>query len=142
MVRVSLGYPAATAEAEMLAEHAGHDRVLDVEPVADVAELLAAQEAAARVAASEPVRRYVVALLDRTRRDARTELGASPRAGLMLLKAAMARAVLEGRDHVLPDDIQDMAQSVLAHRLMLSSAAVDADREQVVRDALDGVPAL
>jgi MoxR-like ATPase len=142
MVRVSLGYPAATAEAEMLAEHAGHDRVLDVEAVADVAELLAAQEAATRVAASEPVRRYVVALLDRTRRDARTELGASPRAGLMLLKAAMARAVLEGRDHVLPDDIQDMAQSVLAHRLMLGSAAVDADREQVVRDALDGVPAL
>jgi MoxR-like ATPase len=142
MVRVSLGYPAAGAEAEMLAEHASHDRVLDIEPVATVAELLAAQETVARVRAAEPVRRYVVALLDHTRRDARTELGASPRAGLMLLKAAMARAVLEGRDHVLPDDVQELARSVIAHRLLLSAGAVDADREQIVRDALEEVRAL
>ncbi len=142
MLRVSLGYPGAAAEAQMLAEHAIRDRVLDIGAVATLAEVLAAQEAAARVHASEPLRRYVVALLDRTRRDPRAALGASPRAGLMLLKAAMARAVLEGRDHVLPDDVQELAQSVLAHRLLLSASAVDQDREQIVRDALEAVPAL
>ena len=142
MVRVSLGYPAAAAEAQMLAEHAARDRVLDLDPVASVAELLAAQEAASRVTASEAVRRYVVALLDRTRQDARTELGASPRAGLMLLRAAMARAALDGRDHVLPDDVQELAQSVIAHRLLLGASAVDEDREHVVRDALEAVSVL
>ena len=142
LIRVSLGYPAAAAEAEMLAAHAAHDRVLDLEPVAAVGELLAAQEAASRVTVSDAVRRYVVALLDRTRRDPRTELGASPRAGLMLLKAAMARAVLEGRDHVLPDDVQELTRSVLSHRLLLAAGAADGDREQVVRDAVEGVPAL
>ena len=142
MVRVSLGYPAAPAEAEMLAAHASRDRVLDLEPVATVSEVLGAQEAAGRVNASEPLRRYVVSLLERTRRDPRTELGASPRAGLMLLKAAMARAVLEGRDYVLPDDVQELARPVLAHRLLLSAGAVEADRDQVVRDAVDAVPAL
>ena len=142
MVRVSLGYPAAAAEAQMLAEHAGHDRVLDLEAVASVSELLAAQEAASRVTASEAVRRYVVSLLDRTRQDSRTDLGASPRAGLMLLRAAMAHAALNGRDHVLPDDVQELAQSVLAHRLLLGASAVDDDREHVVRDALEAVSVL
>src|SRR4051812_16650629 len=69
MVRVSLGYPTTEHEAEMLAEHARGDRVLDLEAVADVADVLAAQQAAARVHASEPLRRYVVALLDATRND-------------------------------------------------------------------------
>ena len=60
----------------------------------------------------------------------------------MLLKAAMAHAALEGRDHALPDDVQGLAHSVIAHRLLLSAGAVDTDRDQIVRDALDGVPAL
>src|SRR3954454_9289873 len=90
MVRVALGYPAADEEADMLSDHAAGDRVLALEPVATVSEILAAQHAAAAVHASEPLRRYVVALLEQTRTDARTELGASPRAGLMLLKAAKA----------------------------------------------------
>ena len=92
MVRLRLGYPSASEEAEMLGEHAAHDRVLDLEPVTDVAEVLAAQAAVASVHASNALRRYVVAVLDRTRQDPRTELGASPRAGLMLLKAAKALA--------------------------------------------------
>src|SRR5688500_7409765 len=88
MVRVSLGYPNADDEADMLDGHASGDRVLDLNPVADIGEVLAAQQAAARVHASEPLRRYIVALLEGTRNDPRTELGASPRSGLMLLKAA------------------------------------------------------
>ena len=142
MVRVSLGYPSADQEAEMLAEHARSDRVLDLEPVADVGEVLAAQEAAGTVHASEALRRYVVAVLDHTRSDPRTELGASPRAGLMLLKAAKALAVLAGRDHALPDDVQALAPSVLTHRLLLAPEAAGGDRAAVVRDALERVPAL
>jgi MoxR-like ATPase len=142
MVRVSLGYPTADDETQMLAEHASGDRVLDLEAVADVADVLAAQQAAARVHASEPLRRYVVALLDATRNDPRTELGASPRAGLMLLKAAKALAALEGRDHALPDDVQALARAVLTHRLLLAPEAAGASRADVVRDVLERVPAL
>jgi MoxR-like ATPase len=142
MVRVSLGYPSAPREAEMLAEHAGGDRVLELEPVASVPEVLAAQQAAVGVHTSERLLRYVVAVLERTRRDPRVELGASPRAGLMLLKAAKARAALEGRDHALPDDVQELAPSVLAHRLLLAPGATGSERLDVVRDALEQVPAL
>jgi MoxR-like ATPase len=142
MVRVSMGYPTPQAEADMLADHAARDRVLDLEPVAELAEIVAAQEAVAAVHASEALRRYVVAILDATRGDPRVELGASPRAGLMLLKAAKARAALEGRDHVLPDDVQALAEVVLGHRLIMSPEAGEVERETVIRDALGRVPAL
>jgi MoxR-like ATPase len=142
MVRVGLGYPAAEDEAEMLAEHAAGDRVLELEPATDVAEVLAAQEAAARVHASEALRRYVVAVLDATRADPRVELGASPRAGLMLLKAAKALAALDGRDHALPDDVQALAPSVLPHRLLVAPDAAGLSRADLVRQTIERVPAL
>jgi MoxR-like ATPase len=142
MVRVSLGYPAASAEAEMLAAHASGDRVLDVAPVASVEEVLLAQRAAVAVHSSASLRAYIVAVLEQTRRDPRTELGASPRAGLMLLKAAKALAALEGRDHALPDDVQRLAPPVLAHRVMLSPESFGVAGATIVRDALAAVPAL
>ena len=142
MVRVELGYPEPADEAEMLADHALGDRVLDLGPVAGVSDVVAAQEATARVHTSEALRRYVVAILDATRRDQRLDLGASPRAGLMLLKAAKALAALDGRDHALPDDVQALAPSVLPHRLLLAPDASGADRTEVVREALERVPAL
>ena len=142
MVRVSLGYPNAADEASMLADHAAGDRVLDLEQVTDVGEILAAQAAAGAVHTSDPLRRYVVALLDATRADPRVDLGASPRAGLMLLKAAKALAALEARDHVLPDDVQALAPSVLERRLLLAPDAAATERPRVVRQALERVPAL
>ncbi len=141
-VRVSLGYPSASQEVAMLTEHATGDRVLALEPVATVAELIAAQDAAIRVHTSELLLRYVVAVLDRIREDPRVEFGASPRAGLMLVKAAKARAALDGRDHVLPDDVQALVPSVLAHRLLLAPAAIDVSRIDILNEALEGVPAL
>jgi MoxR-like ATPase len=143
MVRVSMGYPGAEHEAAMLAEHAERDRVLDLEPVADVAMVRAAQRGAGRVYASDPVRRYVVAICEATRADSRVELGASPRAGLMLFRAAKALAALSERDHVLPDDVQALAPAVLAHRLALAPEAIAQDgAAAVVGDALERVPAL
>jgi MoxR-like ATPase len=142
MVRVSLGYPTTQQESDMLLDHAERDRVLDLESVADVAEVLAAQAAAAAVHGSEALRRYVVAILDATRADPRVDLGASPRAGLMLFRAAKAVAALDGRDHALPDDVQALAGSVLTHRLLLGPGSGPEERAAVVRDALERVPAL
>ena len=142
MVRVSLGYPTAQQESDMLMDHAESDRVLDLEPVADVAGILAAQSAASAVHGSEALRRYVVAISDATRADPRVELGASPRAGLMLFRAAKAYAALDGRDHALPDDVQKLAGAVLTHRLLLAPGAGADERAVVVGDALERVPAL
>ena len=142
MVRVSLGYPTTQQESDMLLDHAERDRVLDLEPVADVAEVLSAQAAAAAVHGSEALRRYVAAILDATRADPRVDLGASPRAGLMLFRAAKAVAALDARDHALPDDVQALAGSVLTHRLLLAPGSGPEERGAVVRDALERVPAL
>jgi MoxR-like ATPase len=141
-VRVSLGYPSADQESQMLLDHAESDRVLELEPVADVGDVLAAQAAAGAVHGSDALRRYVVSILDATRADPRVDLGASPRAGLMLFRAAKALAALDGRDHALPDDVQQMAGSVLTHRLLLSPGTGTDERATVVRDALERVPAL
>jgi len=142
MMRLSMGYPSAEAEAGMLAGHEGGDRVLELEAVVDRQEVLEAQDAARRVHASRALRDYIVALLRRTRSDDRVELGASPRAGLMLLRAAKAHALVVGRDHALPDDVQLLAEPVLAHRLMLVPEAAGSTREQVVADAVATTPAL
>ena len=126
----------------MLLDHAESDRVLDLRPVADVGDVLAGQAAAAGVHGSEALRRYIVNILDATRADPRVELGASPRAGLMLFRAAKAYAALDGRDHALPDDVQKLAGAVLTHRLLLSPGSSSDERVAVVRDALERVPAL
>jgi MoxR-like ATPase len=142
MIRVSLGYPSPDAEAGMLADHETGDRVLSLAPVVTAAEVLAAQDAAMRVTATEPLRDYVVRLLWRTREDPRVDLGASPRAGLMLLRAAKARAMMHGRDHALPDDVQAMAESVLAHRIVLAPESSRARGRDVIADAVASVRAL
>jgi MoxR-like ATPase len=142
MVRISLGYPAPDAEAGMLADHEAGDRVLALAPVVTAAELLAAQAAATRITATQPLRDYVVRLLWRTREDPRVDLGASPRAGLMLLRAAKARALMHGRDHALPDDIQALAEPVLAHRLVLAPESARMRARDVIADAVASVRAL
>ena len=142
MLRIALGYPGAAEEAEMLDQQAERDRVLDVSPVADLATLTAAQTAVGLVHGSEALRRYVVALCEATRGDARVELGASPRAGLLLFRAAKALAAIDGRDHALPDDVQSLAHSALAHRLLLRPGVQPEERGAVISSALERVSAL
>ena len=142
MARVSLGYPSSAGEVAMLRAHETGDRVEEIDPVATAQELLEMQDFAGRVHASDPLRAYVVSLLQHTRSDPRVELGASPRAGLMLLRAAKARALLRGRDHVLPDDVQALAGIVLSHRIVLAPEAVESTGARVVADALASTPAL
>ena len=136
MMRLSLGYPTAAGEAAMLEAHERGDRVERLEPSAGLAEVLTAQDAARRIHVSPALRAYVVALLGRTREDRRVALGASPRAGLLLVRAAKARALLEGRDHALPDDVQALAGAVLGHRILLAPDALDATADTIVADAL------
>jgi MoxR-like ATPase len=142
MVRLSLGYPEPEDESGMLAGHEAGDRVLELEPVTGRAEVLEAVQAAQRVHASRALRDYIVSLLRYTRADGRVELGASPRAGLLLLRAAKARALVDGRDHALPDDVQALAPAVLAHRLMLVPEAAGVSRAAIVSDAIAATPAL
>jgi MoxR-like ATPase len=142
MVRTSIGYPDRHAEAGMLADHEAGDRLASVHPVMSAAELLAAQDAARAVHASAALREYIVALIWRTREDPRVELGASPRAGLMLLRAAKALAMIRGRDHALPDDVQALAAPVLAHRIVLAPEAHHVPALEVIADAVAGTRAL
>jgi MoxR-like ATPase len=136
LARVSLGYP--TAEQELALLSGGQSQV---PPVSSPAEVLAAQEAVARVHTAPALLRYVVALVAATREHPLIEVGASPRAGLLLLAAARARAVVQGRDFVLPDDVQAMAHAVLQHRLQPVAAAALGAADQVVADVVAQVPA-
>ncbi|MCA0143584.1 MoxR family ATPase [Blastococcus sp. LR1] len=140
--RVSMGYPDPAAELAMLDDRATADPLAGLRPVADAALVRSLVAAVGRLHVSEAVRRYVVALVEATRRSPDLRLGASPRAGLQLLRAARASAALDGRDHVLPDDVQALAVPVLAHRLLLGSDATVGRRsaEQVVAQLLASVP--
>ncbi|RZU31355.1 AAA family ATPase [Blastococcus saxobsidens] len=140
--RVSMGYPDPAAELAMLDDRATTDPLAGLRPVADAALVRALVAATSRLHVSEAVRRYVVALVEGTRRSPELRLGASPRAGLQLLRAARASAALQGRDHVLPDDVQELAVPVLSHRLLLGGDAAVGRRttEQVVTQLLGSVP--
>jgi MoxR-like ATPase len=140
--RVSMGYPDREAELAMLDERATTDPLTALTPVTDAASIRLLVAAVGRLHVAEPLRRYVVSLVEATRRSPDLRLGASPRAGLQLLRAARATAALAGRDHVLPDDVQAMAVPVLAHRLLLTPDAALArrDTQRVVTELLATVP--
>ena len=142
MMRLSLGYPSAEAEEAILHEQTSHDPLSELEPVLDAAEVLAMHQAVTRVRVAPALRHYVVAILTSTRQQRDVYLGASPRAGIALLRAAKALALLRGRDFVVPKDIKDLATRVLAHRLMLSPDAKvhGLTPEAVVAKVLDAVP--
>jgi MoxR-like ATPase len=136
LARVSLGYP--TLEQEVVVLGGG---ALPVSPVTSPVELQAAQQAVAGVHGSETLLRYVVGLLVATREHPMVDVGASPRAGLLLLAAARAHAAIAGRDFVVPDDVQAMMHAVLRHRLQLAASAGIGAAEQVVADVLAQVAA-
>ena len=141
-VKMSIGYPPLTDEARMLAEQTGEPPLDRIVPVAGRKELVDAIAAARDIFVEESVNRYVVALLRHTRGNRHLALGASPRSGIALLRLAKARALVERRTFVTPDDIREMATPVLSHRLLLAPEARSAGLgpEDVVREALEGTP--
>jgi MoxR-like ATPase len=122
-MRLSIGYPQLQDEARMLSEQTSEPPLDALEPVASAAEIVSLIDDARQIFVEESVNRYVVALLRHTRADERLYLGASPRAGIALLRVAKALALAEGRDYVLPDDVKAVAVPVLAHRLILGPEA-------------------
>ncbi|SHL84542.1 AAA family ATPase [Actinacidiphila paucisporea] len=140
--RVSIGYPSPEAELEMLDVHGGVSPLDDLQPVAHAHEIVKLIEAVRQVHVADPVRRYAVSLVGATRDHPDLRLGASPRATLHLIRAARATAALDGRDFVLPDDVQALASAVLAHRLLPTAQAQLNRRtpEQVVAEILHRVP--
>ena len=142
MARVRMGYPDRTSEIAMLQAHGASDPLEAVQPVTDAVEVRDMIDAVRRVYVAPAIDAYVVDLVSATRSHALVRLGASPRAALHLLRASRASAALAGRGHVLPDDVQRLAPSVLAHRLVLSTDAhlSRTTQEDVVTDIVARVP--
>jgi MoxR-like ATPase len=142
MARISIGYPSADAELQMLDVHGGASPLADLRPVAHADDVVKAIDAVRRVHVADELRRYAVALVAATRTAPELRLGASPRATLHLLRAARAAAALDGREYVIPDDLQALAVPVLAHRLLPTAETVLGRRttEQVVRDLVLQLP--
>jgi len=137
MMRIGLGYPSAEVEAEILATHGIHSTLGDISPVADAIGVRAMIEEAREVHVSPSVRRYIVDLVEATRRHPDIYLGASPRASIMLLRSARAIAASEERDYVIPDDVKALVPPVLSHRVIVTADAVMGGRtSQAVLDEL------
>ncbi|MBI4259362.1 MAG: MoxR family ATPase [Actinobacteria bacterium] len=142
MMRVSLGYPDADAEMDILATHGVASTLEDIGPVTDAPGVTGLIRMAREVHVAPTLRRYVVDLSDATRRHPDVYLGASPRASIMLLRASRALAASDGRDYVIPDDVKALAASVLTHRLIATADASMRGRSVgvILDELLDEVP--
>ena len=142
MLRVKLGYPTPEEESDILLRFQKDTILPPLEAVTSEEELRQHQEAVTKVRVDETLRMYVVEITQATRRHDGLSLGASPRAALALYKTAQAKAALDGRDFVTPDDIKGMAETVLAHRMILTSNSRLRGRttEMIVEDVLNSVP--
>jgi len=140
--RIAVGYPDTSAELAMLDVHGAHDPLDDLQPVADAAAVRRMIVAVREVHVADPIKQYAVNLVTATRESADLRLGASPRATLQLLRTARAVAALEGRDYVLPDDLQTLAVPVLAHRIIPTAEAQLGRRttDAVVADLVHRLP--
>ena len=140
--RISIGYPTAAAEMEMLDTHGSSSPLDQLKPVASALDVQDLITAVRDVHVSGQVKEYIIALVAATRSAAELRLGASPRSALHLLRASRARAALDKRDYVIPDDIQALAVPVLAHRLLPTSEAQNQSKppEQVVARLVADLP--
>ncbi|MDR2168499.1 MAG: MoxR family ATPase [Clostridiales bacterium] len=122
-MRISLGYPDAAEEGRMLTRFKTDNPLKTLQPVANIGQLLEAQEAVGKIHVDEQINKFIVSIVRATRNSADVALGGSPRASLCLFKAAQAWALYSRRDYVIPDDVIKMAVPVLEHRLVLRQEA-------------------
>jgi MoxR-like ATPase len=141
-LRVNLGYPDRSDEVEVLGAQQHTHPLTDVGQVADVDTILAAQAGVREIYIDQLVHEYIVDLVRATRDHGEVYLGASPRGSLFLYRGSQALAAMRGRDYVIPDDVKDLAVSVLSHRVIVSPAARirSVDTRDVVREVLDTLP--
>ena len=141
-MRVSIGYPTAEEETDILERYSsGRKPMEELRPICTSSDILRLQQEVEGVHASREVRAYISAIAAASRRSGALQLGVSTRAAISLLRASQARALLEGRDYVAPEDVQRMAEPVLAHRLVLSAEARmrNMTAERVLAGVLQGV---
>ena len=141
-MRVSIGYPTAEEETDILERYAsGKKPMEELRPICTSSDILRLQQEVEGVHASREVRAYISAIAASSRKSAALQLGVSTRAAISLLRASQARALLEGRDYVAPEDVQRMAEPVLAHRLVLSAEARmrNSTAERVLAGVMQGV---
>lgn len=141
-MRVSIGYPTPEEEADILERYAsGKKPMEELRPICTSSDILRLQQEVEGVHASREVRTYISAIAAASRKTAALQLGVSTRAAISLLRASQARALLEGRDYVVPEDVQRMAEPVLAHRLVLSAEARmrNMTAERVLAGVLQGL---
>ncbi len=120
-LQLEMGYPTRDEEVRLLADHGSGDPIGEIEPVADLEDVMRAITAARQLHVADAIHEYAVSLLQRTRDDDRLALGASPRSGVVLMRLARARALIVGRDFVMPEDVAVMATAALAHRVLLEA---------------------
>ena len=141
-MRVSIGYPTVEEETDILERYSsGKKPMEELRPICTSSDILRLQQEVEGVHASREVRAYISAIAASSRRSGALQLGVSTRAAISLLRASQARALLEGRDYVAPEDIQRMAEPVLAHRLVLSAEARmrNMTAERVLAGVMQGV---
>lgn len=142
LMRIHLGYPGKPQEIDMISRHTDHHPIQDIEQVIALEELVEAQNALRQVYVDDLVKAYIVDIVTTTRDHPDVYLGASPRGSLALFMAARALAALEGKDYVVPDHVKTLAESTLAHRLIISPSAriKNVTPRQVIDDALRHTP--
>jgi len=142
MLRIKLGYPSPDEESDILLRFQKDTILPALDPITTESELRPLQDAVTTVRVDDTIRMYVVAITQATREHDGLSLGASPRAALSLYKTAQAKAALDARDFVTPDDVKGMAETVLAHRMILTSNSRLRGRttEMIVEEVLDSVP--
>ncbi len=141
-MRLSLGYPSAAAERQLLQGGARRQLLSKLQTLIERADLLAAQQQVSAVRASEALISYILRLVEATRTHAQLAFGLSPRGSLALLAAAKAWAFLAGRDYVIPEDVQVVWPAVVSHRLREQNSASGVGSSAVVQSLLTDVPAL
>lgn len=141
-LRFSLGYVSAQEEVDILSDQATAHPLNSIGPCASLDDVHLLKQSVLGVRISEELKRYIVDLIGATRRAEGIRIGASPRASLAFMKCAQALALFDGRDFVIPEDIQEIAVPVVAHRVVMEPQARFAglSAEQVVEDALKNVP--
>jgi MoxR-like ATPase len=141
MLRIAIGYPTADVEIEILATHGVRSTLTDIGPVTDALGVREMIEQSRTVHVAPAVRRYIVDLVEASRKHPDVYLGGSPRASIMLLRAARALAAADDRDYVLPDDVKSLALPVLGHRIIVTADAVMTGRSpgSVVEELLNEV---
>lgn len=144
LMRIKMGYPSHETEREILRKRVGDNPIESLEPVAEVKDVLAMQEAVAHVKVDASLHDYALEIVNRTRKTDQLALGVSPRGTLMLQRAAQARAFLDGRDYCVPDDFKQLAVAVFSHRVVASSRHASLQKksettESVLREIVDSV---